>query len=291
MNIELQICILVVLTVLGIRGVLSKVAVSTAGAVPTMVVGYCLAPIMASVQLLVEGSQGLQSMPTAAFAWVGLHSLSSLAAGCGQLIASKGLDASIVVSVTASSVLFTQLLATFLGEGLVLNQVLGSAIIVAGVVALRYSRGNVPKAKPTKTSAISVIALTVSFVCFGMSPVLQKYATTFASKESLMLTRSLCDSAMLLVMLPFAFARPEIRGHLKRAKFWLVALAVGVTGTIATMGSYVALSIGSAGYVTALTQTFPVLTYVLAICFLNESFSKVRLAGILTIVTGGMVVR
>jgi len=256
-----------------------------------MVVGYCLAPVMAVVQLLIEGSQALVSMLVSAVMWVGLHSLSSLLAGAGQLIAIKGLEASVVVSVTASSVIVTQLLATRMGEDLVMTQVIGSVIIMVGVIALKYSRGETSDKQSMPISVTSVVALFVSFLCFGLSPVLQKHATTLASNETLMLTRSLCDSTVfLLLLLPFVLVKSDVRGHLKNGRFWVIALAAGGTGTIATMGSYFALSIGTAGHVTALTQTYPALTYVLAMFLLNESFSKVRLVGILTIITGGVVV-
>ena len=94
MNLTLNVWILVILVMLALRGVVSKVAVSSCGATTTILVGYCLAPLMAMIQLLFEGSTMLVAVPTTALMWVGLHALSSLVAGVAQLLAIEGLETS-----------------------------------------------------------------------------------------------------------------------------------------------------------------------------------------------------
>jgi drug/metabolite transporter (DMT)-like permease len=138
------------------------------------------------------------------FFWAFCASVSVLIATSAYTVAMSLCEASYVLGVTAGySVVFQFLAAWWLGESLVIDRLIGAAIMAFGIGAIATS-GNGKQVFPTgKKLVVTVISLIAATFFWGLLGIFDKKALMIAHPFEVAVAEGLCDLVMLAGLLCF----------------------------------------------------------------------------------------
>lgn len=294
MDSSLNLYILVTIVCWGLWGIADKKALQIGEQFDVILCLYTatlfILPVVLAVLLNTEPSwrPGAEVL-----GWTGCAAATYLLAMFAYIEAMKKTEASYVLGITASYPLILQFLATlFLGEPLIPQRILGSAVIASGLILIGGSSTEKHESANTDDKArVTVwILVAVATLCWGVYGLFDKKALGAGSALEVYTTQRMWDVVALGFLWAFAKAK-RIKVSLRNKQVWfycaLSALALGVGG----MCYLQALAQASASYVITITGCYPLLMYLFAILWLKEKFNLIRFAGILLIVLGGITVQ
>jgi len=119
---------------------------------------------------------------------------------------------------------------------------------------------------------------------WGVSVFLEKLAVQYFAPSFLLLAR---NSAMLAFLIPLVWMqRHQLFFNQPSLFAWSLIFLIAVCLVLAVLSLYYALRIADASVVVPATATYPVVTALLAMAFLGEQLTLVRLVGILLAMAG-----
>jgi len=221
---------------------------------------------------------------------VGSGALNALA-HLASIRALKEADASLVAPFFVFSPVVTLLMAALsLGEIPSWRGSLGVVMLVLGAYLINHKAGGRPlePLRELLTNRGIGLALLSSFL-WGLTPIFEKTAIQHTVPKNP--PAAAFGSAVLLslFLLPLAMARFS-RGVAQVVRHWRGFLLLGIIGGVAPLMGYTALSLGLAGYVSALFKLSTVLTLVWAYFILGERDVARRLPGAMMMLVGGLLI-
>ena len=200
-------------------------------------------------------------------------------------------DVSTATTFLALSPLFTLLTLplanTWLHVHLTAINMLGAAIIVAGILILSVNINRLSKSQTTtrKLSLRQVIMPITSSLLFGSNVILVKYIFTeqFTTPFSYYFIR-----AIVICLISALIFRPNLSWVTKPRL--LVTSGRVVIVIVQGLLSYYALSLGNPATTKAASETTPLFVLLISLIFLKESFSFKKATGALMIVAGLILV-
>lgn len=205
------------------------------------------------------------------------------------LMALSRSEASYVLGITAGYPVVAQLLASiFLRETVVATRLLGSVLVCTGVAMIGASRS---KAKDAHHPGLIDLAFCLlATVCWGFTGLIDKTALMHADTLRFYFARCLSDVVFLgLFALGLTMIKHQVvwsnRTTWKFCGFSALCLILGTSTYL------FALKMSTASYVIVITGCYPLFTYIFTLLFLKEKMQKWRLAGIIGIVIGGLLVQ
>ena len=220
------------------------------------------------------------------FVWSALCSLCTVGALTAYLAAMKRTEASLVLGATASYPIVTQLiLIIFVNERVPLLQLIGSAIVVSGLIVLALSGGD-KKGLAGKDRLFVWTCVAIATLLWGIWAICYREAAANNHNLEAYLGKCLTDGALLLVLLPFL--KDNMHSPSSKPRLWGFCGLSSLCIYGGSLGFVTALRYGSTGYVTVITSCYPALMYVFAVLFLKEKRNTLRALGILLVVAGGI---
>jgi drug/metabolite transporter (DMT)-like permease len=218
---------------------------------------------------------------------IGLVSGLCGALGNFALLASlrAGGKAAIVFPLTALYPLITVMVAfVFLRERARRVQALGIALAVVAVLLLSVDASASYRRIELQFSPALMYAF-AALVAFGLAGVLQKLATNRVSAETAFVTFA---AGFIPPTASIWFLEPVRETLPIRPVLWAIGAGLlNGLGVLATLAAY--RRGGKASVVTPLAATYPMLTVILAVAFLNERLAPVQVAGIALALIGGVL--
>jgi len=211
------------------------------------------------------------------------------APGLGRILNYMGIErvgVARAVPVSNSSPMFASLLAVFLlGERWTLQNVLGTSLVIVGLVILSQTR-----TAKTQWRRVDLIYPFLSALSFGISSVLRKRGLIMANLPVM------AAAVAAITAFLFAIALLQAQGGSKVLKLSRPSLGWffvgGLTNTAATLSVFYALSFGKVVVVEPLVSTNPVLSILLSAIFLKdlEAITSRVVVGALCTVAGTLLV-
>lgn len=230
--------------------------------------------------------------------WTGLASWISSTAMLFYLVAMSKAEASYVLGITASYPIFVQFFAhIFLGEALVNERLFGSILVVAGITLIGSSKQahhpdmadkSDSQKRKHKIEVLTLCALATIF--WGLTGLFDKKAVMVDLPFKIYYARCVWDALICLVMyLCYRAINHKVNFKSKRA--WKYSILSSACLSIGTISYLFAITLASVSYVIVVTGCYPLFMYLFAVIFLKERLSKLRMAGMLLVVIGGLMVQ
>lgn len=275
----------------GAWGIFDKKALETSSDRDVLLILYLLAlPEIPAMYLFLNSTAPGWHLTGPIALWSGLGSLTSSMSMFAYLFAMSRAEASYVLGITASYPLIMQFLAfAFLGEKLVLNRLIGGALIGVGVAVVGQSAAT-HKAHSRKDRVIVLLCIIFATTGWGLHGLFDKKAVELADPLVVFFARSLFDALTLAVFAIYLkVARVPIA--LKSKRTWVFAGFSAACLAIGYLCYLKAMSLSTASYVVVITGCYPLLMYLFALFFLKEKFNLLRFAGVILVVLGGTLVQ
>ena len=235
--------------------------------------------------------------------WTALGSSISSSAMLFYLIAMSRAEASFVLGITASYPLIVQILAHFfLHEALVPERLLGSILIGLGVACIGASDSSGDNTSKNSgedsehqnsrpTSKLKVLILcSLATLFWGLTGLFDKKALLSDSPFKVYFARCVWDAAIVAIMLIVAkLAKQNVQ--YKKPQAWRYSFLSSVCLSAGTISYMFAMTMATASYIIVITGCYPLFMYLFALLFLKEKLKKTRLAGVLLVVIGGLLVQ
>ena len=221
--------------------------------------------------------------------WTGFGSMSSSGGMLFYLVAMTKAEASFVLGITAAYPLIVQVLAhIFLHEALVPERMVGSVLVGIGVSLVGSSAHN-KSSSPQHYKTVLLMCLLATLL-WGVTGLFDKKALELDLPFKVYYARCVWDAAILVVML-VCFKIINYKVAYKSAKAWKYSGFSSICLSLGTLSYMFAMTMATASYVIVITGCYPLLMYLGAVIFLKEKLSKLRLAGVILIVAGGLLVQ
>lgn len=130
----------------------------------------------------------------------------------------------------------------------------------------------------------------ISLVLWGAWGIFEKRALDFGSPIQIYLGKSIWDLVFFLGVFGYLLYRRK-RVRLTGGKMWIFCLASSLCMSVGGITYLAAMGRCSVSYVVGITSCYPVVMYLLALVFLKEEFNRLRLCGILLLVSGLVLIR
>ncbi len=233
--------------------------------------------------------QGGWTIAPGVWLWTGLGSLSSSGGMLFYLVAMAKAEASFVLGITAAYPLIVQVLAhLFLHEALVPERMVGSLLVGIGVGLVGSSANRKDESK--KHHKLVLLMCLLATLLWGITGLFDKKALDLDLPFKIYYARCVWDAAILAVML-LVFRLMNYKVAYKSAKTWKYSGFSSICLSLGTLSYMFAMTMATASYVIVITGCYPLLMYLGAVIFLKEKLSKMRLAGVMLIVVGGLMVQ
>ncbi|CAN5146213.1 hypothetical protein BH11CYA1_BH11CYA1_34410 [soil metagenome] len=233
--------------------------------------------------------QGGWTVAPGVWLWTGFASMSSSGGMLFYLIAMSKAEASFVLGITAAYPLIVQVLAhIFLHDALVPERMIGSLLVGIGVTLV----GSSVNSKNSSQKHYKTVLLTcfMATLLWGVTGLFDKKALAIDLPFKIYYARCVWDAAILAVML-VSFKIINYKVAYKSAKAWKYSGFSSICLSLGTLSYLFAMTMATASYVIVITGCYPLLMYLGAVIFLKEKLSKLRLAGVMLIVAGGLLVQ
>jgi drug/metabolite transporter (DMT)-like permease len=179
-----------------------------------------------------------------------------------------------------------------LGDSIGFWAAIAILVSLAGVVALSTARSSAsPRALVSQLTGRPALVGMASGAGFGVSAVSYRAAALSLGGEGFWMQAGFTLACVLVfqTMIMAAYLRLREPGQITALLGqWRVAIWVGVSGMLASVGWFTAMTIQNAAYVRALGQVELVFTFVASALFFRERTTPTEFVGILLIV-GGLI--
>lgn len=179
-----------------------------------------------------------------------------------------------------------------LGESVSLTAAIAILVSLTGVIALSTARTSAgPLALLRQLTGRPALVGIASGAGFGVSAVAYRAAALSLGGEGFWMQAGFTLACVLVfqTLIMGAYLRIREPGQISALLGqWRVAIWVGVSGMLASVGWFTAMTIQNAAYVRALGQVELVFTFVASVMFFRERTTPVEFVGILLIV-GGLI--
>lgn len=287
-----MICIIVALLCWGFWGIFDKKALEKSTSQNVIITHYVLhgvqIPILICVLNLIAPGWCLTA---SVMLWAGLAAVAYAVASVAYLIAMSKAEASYVLGVTACyPVIAIGLAVIFLGETLIIERLIGAAVVCLGVYAISLPTAKKEKLSNIGMNKIMTVCIVLATIAWAVWGIIDKRAVSVAGPLEVCLAKYIWDLFILPIMLRIYRKQGHVIDICNRRTIFFCSLsatclALGAWAYLTAMTHY------SASYVISITACYPVLMYVLAIIFLKECFNRQRFIGIALIVIGGVFVQ
>jgi drug/metabolite transporter (DMT)-like permease len=181
----------------------------------------------------------------------------------------------------------------FLGEGISLTATLGILVSLVGVITISAAKGPAGLASIAKswTNRAALTGL-ASGAFFGIAAISVRGGSLSLGGDGFLVQAGFTLAVMLIfqtiIMATFMAIRnaSELRDVLKA---WRVAMWVGASGAIASIGWFTAMTIQNAALVRALGQVELIFTIAASVLIFREKIARGELLGILLVVGGILI--
>ena len=181
----------------------------------------------------------------------------------------------------------------FLGEGISLTATLGILVSLVGVITISAAKGPAGLASIAKswTNRAALTGL-ASGSFFGIAAISVRGGSLSLGGDGFLVQAGFTLAVMLIfqtiIMATFMAIRnaSELRDVLKA---WRVAMWVGASGAIASIGWFTAMTIQNAALVRALGQVELIFTIAASVLIFREKIARGELLGILLVVGGILI--
>ena len=181
----------------------------------------------------------------------------------------------------------------FLGEGISLTATLGFLVSLVGVITISAAKGPAGLASIAKswTNRAALTGL-ASGAFFGIAAISVRGGSLSLGGDGFLVQAGFTLAVMLIfqtiIMATFMAIRnaSELRDVLKA---WRVAMWVGASGAIASIGWFTAMTIQNAALVRALGQVELIFTIAASVLIFREKIARGELLGILLVVGGILI--
>jgi drug/metabolite transporter (DMT)-like permease len=181
----------------------------------------------------------------------------------------------------------------FLGEGISLTATLGILVSLVGVITISAAKGPAGLASIAKswTNRAALTGL-ASGAFFGIAAISVRGGSLSLGGDGFLVQAGFTLAVMLIfqtiIMATFMAIRnaSELRDVLKA---WRVAMWVGASGAIASIGWFTAMTIQNAALVRALGQLELIFTIAASVLIFREKIARGELLGILLVVGGILI--
>lgn len=222
--------------------------------------------------------------------WTALGCATSTMAMSAYLVAMSQAEASYVLGITASYPLVMQFLASaFLHEPLEGGRIVGSILIGVGVYLIGKS-AKVATVGATPLNKLVIVCISIATFGWGVHGLFDKCAVQCAPPLVVMLARTMIDSFTFACMYSVMRAR-KFPVQLRDKRVWALCSGSGCCLVIGYITYLQAMALSSASYVIVITGCYPLIMYLFAVVFLKEQVKPIRLAGVMLIVLGGVLVQ
>ena len=184
--------------------------------------------------------------------------------------------------------------AVVLGDSLNGYAIVAVALSAIGIVALSLGQSKI--SLTAMLSGLTEKATLIGLVCaawLGGSVVFYRGAALALDNESSIMAAAytLFISLIMQTLIMGVYLRLREPGQFSRVLInWRWASAVGVAGTLASMGWFTALALQNASYVRALGQIELVFTFAATTLVFRESVSKIEFFGIILVVVAILLI-
>lgn len=235
--------------------------------------------------------QGWQICPET-WGWTALGSSISSSAMLFYLIAMSRAEASFVLGITASYPLIVQVLAHFfLHEALVPERLFGSILIGLGVAFIGASSDSSTHQEKRPHNKLKVLILcSLATLFWGLTGLFDKKALITDAPFKVYFARCVWDAAIVAIMLIAAKLTKQTVQY-KKPLAWRYSFLSSVCLSAGTISYMFAMTMATASYIIVITGCYPLFMYLFALLFLKEKLKKSRLAGVLLVVLGGLLVQ
>lgn len=221
--------------------------------------------------------------------WTALGSLSSSGGMLFYIVAMARAEASFVLGITAAYPLIVQVLAhVFLHEALVPERMVGSVLVGIGVGLVGSSSAS--KESNKKSQKLVLLMCLMATLLWGVTGLFDKKALELDLPFKIYYARCVWDAAILAVML-LIFRLINYKVAYRSPKAWKYSGFSSICLSLGTLSYMFAMTMATASYVIVITGCYPLFMYLGAVIFLKEKLSKLRLAGVVLIVAGGLLVQ
>ena len=149
-----------------------------------------------------------------------------------------------------------------------------------------------PKESQRAKSSVNrktIICLIIATMTWGVYGIFDKKAVNVATPLVIYFAKTLWDIGSFFIVWPIMLRRKKIDWTQKQA--WGYAAISEFALAIGAFTYLVALARTTASYVITITGCYPLLMYLFALLLLKEKFNKMRFAGIILVVIGGIIVQ
>jgi len=134
---------------------------------------------------------------------------------------------------------------------------------------------------------VTLTALLVACI-WGINPIMEKLSLVNATPLTVMTLRFITTSVFLTAITVFSGRTHELKNLDSQTYFMIIIPAV--FGALGLFLYFIALGKGDSSKVAPIAATFPLFTAIYALIFLKENITYQRLAGIVLIVIGLVVI-
>lgn len=224
--------------------------------------------------------------------WAFGASASVLIAMLAYTVAMSMCEASYVLGVTASYNVIFQFLATmWLGESLVIERLIGAAIMALGIAAIGASGNGKQEFPKGKNLVVTIISLVAATFFWGLAGIFDKKAVLIAHPFEVTVAEGLGDVVMLAGLLSFYGKNRAHRLDLTNAHTWKFCTIAAVVWLLGSYSYFFAFSMSSASYCITVVSAYPLVMYVFAVTLLKETVNLARVLGIVLVTIGGVFVQ
>jgi uncharacterized membrane protein len=283
-------CVLTALFCWGAWGIFDKLALKQAPALVVMVC-LCLFAVPSAIVCLIWlnlTSPGWSLTPEILL-WNILGFLSYGTATIFYLQAMAMGEASYVLGATACYPILLQFLsASFLGESVVPERLIGSILVGIGVAAIGFSKSaNQVQLNRKESTRLLILVILAAFL-WGIWGIFDKKAVIAGGPAISFLAHCLCEIAILVPL--GIWSLYKYKNHFfKGGSLWRPVTSSALCLKIGGITYLIAMSMATASYVIVITGCYPMIMYILALSILKEKFNRLRLAGIVLVTVGGIV--
>ncbi len=288
-------------------GLFDKKALQGAGHLDVLLFQHCfyLLEVPAGWLLLSYLNHNSWHIRPETWMWAALGTLSSSSATLFYLIAMSRAEASFVLGITAGYPLVVQILAFFyLHEALVPERLFGSVLVGLGVALVGSSAvattnnvlptsdedAEADAAKNKGNHKLVLLMCLLATILWGATGLFDKKALDFDEPLRVYYARAIWDAVLLAVML-LVYRRIKYKIAWGSAVAWKYSTLSAFCLALGTLTYMFAMTMATASYVIVITGCYPLLMYMGAVIFLKEKLSKMRLAGVILVVLGGLLVQ
>jgi drug/metabolite transporter (DMT)-like permease len=271
----------------GVAGVFDKKAVENGNSRATFLSFHLFnVPLACLLLVVIPLVCGPVNLNASLVLWEGIDALCAMVALIVYYHALTKTQASWVLGITAGYPIIGQMLAFLaLGEDFSWMSLAAAATVSLGVAAIGYSASKEHKALSRRDRVILWLCVAFCTLLWGVLGVLDKQGTRCGQPMEGFLVVCMWKALFACVAIPL-LARGQTAVDMTNRRMWTYSSLASACVAGGNIGFLLALPLLPTGYVIVVTACYPLIMYILALCFLGEKLNWSRVLGIALIVAG-----